>query len=631
MYYKKQFKNKPTSSDTKKIQGYTEKATGIYHKPLIIKTEIEIEDLANGLSHGATFKPALLNGSKNIDWISQQLFALDFDNDIDKKTHKDNRTTLQEQINICKEHNILPVFGYYSFSSTPESPRWRLIFCTDKVITDKEIRNKLQLTLIHLFDKSDKLTFDETRMFYGGRSLIPFDYSNRINADAIINTYWNDSFAVPTKNKSSTSHNKDLSAIKKSTISISTKKDSEMNLKIEAIKSLNVDVMRMLLKGVTNKEEYISSSISDYFQCKSQAQVYKTINEIDLQEYLGIYGFVNCILPEHDDSTPSAHIYVTPDGTQIYKCLGCGKAYTIISITEKLAQCKRSKAIEFIKKVYGIELIESDWTKQWKQKLDDCCFYLDSEDFEITNPQLSKLIRTRKSDLKCIIQYFKQYVNEDMQVDGKPFFFASYDKLMKICGKNDKTRIAQDLTLFALLNMIIKLQTDDIPEKQLNEAKHIAATYGHKKLTGFYSFEEYGTLLFEESEEIAKKLKQNHMTLKGLSREYIIRTFGNELANKVYPQYKYETENIGVSKKSDEKTAAIANSILNQINTQGYATEKQVTKELGNSYKTQIKKCIQEILNKGNLIQVKASKINKEKYHIQNDELSYQTNIIVNK
>ena len=166
----------------------------------------------------------------------------------------------------------------------------------------------------------------------------------------------------------------------------------------------------------------------------------------------------------------------------------------------------------------------------------------------------------------------------------------------------------------------------------MNKAREIAAQYHLKKLTGFYSFEEYGTLLFEQSEDIANTLKKNNITLKGLSREYIIRTFGPALADKVYPQYKNETRR-GHSLKSDEHTIEIAQCILYLIDEKGFATEKEVVHMLGNKYaydqtEIQIKKSLQEIMLSYGLVRVKASKANKEKYGIADDEISYQSNII---
>ena len=320
-----------------------------------------------------------------------------------------------------------------------------------------------------------------------------------------------------------------------------------MALKIEAIKSLNVDVMRTILNI------NISSNGTIF---KSQKELYDYINSIDLSEYLGINGYVKCILPEHDDNEPSAHIYTTNSGTQVYKCFGCNKCFTIIGITEKLAGCKRSEAIEFIKSVYNLQLVQSDWVKQQQQIMIDSANYLDTEEFKTEFPVLSTIIRTRKLHIQKMLMHFTQYVSDDLRVDNKPLFFASLNTLMNVCQIHNKNQMAQSITLFTLLNMLNKVELKDIPEKELNKAKSISAKYGFKKLTNFYSFEEYGVNSLADSEEIAKTLKANNYSLKGLSREYILRTFGMDLANKVYPQYKYENKK-GTTKKSDERTLQI--------------------------------------------------------------------------
>ena len=603
MYYDKKFNNKPTGYEVADVQKNLKKTT------------IEISELATALSQGATFKPALLNGTKSADWIQQQLFALDFDHD----------TTIDEQINKCAELKIYPCFGYTSFSHSEQEHHFRLVFCTDTVITDVETRNKLQNTLISIFNKSDNVTKDCTRIFFGGKSLICDSYNKRINAQQIIKKYYK---ALPLLKCDKSIEPK--SCKKKLDLYSNTESNENMALKFEAIRALNVDVMKELLKGVPNKEDILPSSIRYPFKQTSfenEKDLYKYINSIDLSEYLGIDGYVNCILPEHEDDSPSAHIYTTDDGTQVYKCFGCNKCYTIIGITEKLAQCKKSQAIEFIKSVYNLKLEKSDWVKQQQQMLIDNANYLDSEEFDLQFPTLSKLIRTRKVHIQKMLLHFTQYVNDNMQNMERPIFFDSYKNLMNVCGINPNKRInlSQSLTLFALLNMIEKLPVESIPEKELTKAKHIAAKYGFKKITNFYSFPEYGVLQFENSEEIAKTLKANNYSLKGLSREYILRTFGTELANKCYPQYIHENS-LGTTEKSDNATIKLSVKALETIEAQGYILEKDI-KQKGLT-EIQWKKSIQEILNTYGLIKIKASKDNKIKYNIPAD-IHYLTTVIV--
>ena len=80
--------------------------------------DITIEDLAKELIGGASFRPSFLLGKKENGWSSQQVFALDFD----------NNTTIDEELHRCKELNILPVFAYTSFSHTEEHHKFRLVF-----------------------------------------------------------------------------------------------------------------------------------------------------------------------------------------------------------------------------------------------------------------------------------------------------------------------------------------------------------------------------------------------------------------------------------------------------------------------------------------------------------------------
>lgn len=122
------------------------------------------------------------------------------------------------------------------------------------------------------------------------------------------------------------------------------------------------------------------------------------------------------------------------------------------------------------------------------------------------------------------------------------------------------------------------------------------------------------------SEDIAKTLKQNNITLKGLSREYILRTFGVKLADEVYPQYIHENAK-GTSHKSDEHTSHIVECVFYLIEKKQYATEKDIVKLLGSKYQyqateIQIKKSLQEILDGYGLQRVRANKELKQQYDI---------------
>lgn len=127
-------------------------------------------------------------------------------------------------------------------------------------------------------------------------------------------------------------------------------------------------------------------------------------------------------------------------------------------------------------------------------------------------------------------------------------------------------------------------------------------------------------MLFENSEEKAKMLKTNNITLSGLSREYLLRTYSIEVADKIYPQYKYENT-IGTSKISDDRSLEISQCLFLLLDTKGYATASEICSMLKEKYsyrstEVQIKKSLTEILLSYGLKRIRANKGIKEKYNI---------------
>lgn len=740
MFYDKRFDRKPVGQEIGAIQNR------------LAKTTISLRELADNMANGCTFKCAYMNGTKNTDFVSQQLYGLDFDHGI----------TIKEGLHKCETLCIMPVFGYTTFSHSPENHRFRLIFCNDKVIYDVSERRRIQLALMKAFGFADPACKDETRMFFGGRSLIMFNEDNVINGNEIIQKYYSENLETNTKYKpkSKTANNK--SKNKSLTLNNDSVNQTEIEEKIKAISELNVDEMKRLLKkydrtkpeqsiGIAkqvnklqqlcaqkstniiniksgidvdstkshrisaglnivptkplkslsfdNSDEKIDEGLNDFdfnidisdidairiailivqiaievyiknhnstagvlvggdnkdylsitphknppeyknsnenksdnkiiFKCKSE--LYDYINTIDLGKYLGIYNnMVCCILPEHEDSQPSGHVYKNENNMPFYKCFGCGKARSIIGITEHLAGCKRHEAIEFLKNVYDLELQESEWTQTHRELMVECANYLNSDEFKSEFPELNKAIRTRKHHIQMLLVHFSGMINEDMMFGDKPIFFGSYPQLMEVCNIRKSDNLAQSLALFALLNLIEKLPEDKIPEQELKKAKSIAAKYGLKKISNFYAFSEYGVGTFTESEKNAKILKENNVTLKGLSRELVLRTFGEETANKIYPQFKFENSR-GTSEKSDEHTTEIVSCIQYCLDKKKYCTEIDIVRMLNSKYnhvttEIQIKKSLQEILTSYGLKRVRANKGYKEKYNI--DENGYPFIII---
>ena len=130
------------------------------------KKQVTITEFISAIEEGRSFKAAALNGNKNVDWESQQVFALDIDND-EKSVNKYGMLTPEEAYKRFNDLGVPPAFYYESFSSTKEKPKFRLIFIVKNPVIDIRIRNAIQMALMTIMPEADKSCKDLSRLFYG--------------------------------------------------------------------------------------------------------------------------------------------------------------------------------------------------------------------------------------------------------------------------------------------------------------------------------------------------------------------------------------------------------------------------------------------------------------------------------
>lgn len=132
------------------------------------KTTLTVEELATYLHNGSTMKAAALNGNKNADWESQEVFAIDIDND-EKSVKKYGYVAIDDILARCEAYNIKPAFYYTSFSHKEEHHKFRLVFISASKITDIRVRNVIQMALMNIFPECDKACKDLSRVFFGSK------------------------------------------------------------------------------------------------------------------------------------------------------------------------------------------------------------------------------------------------------------------------------------------------------------------------------------------------------------------------------------------------------------------------------------------------------------------------------
>lgn len=354
----------------------------------------------------------------------------------------------------------------------------------------------------------------------------------------------------------------------KRTFSITTNKKLNIDVSnehIDAIRRLDVAKMKELLcnkfdekvpsnadisrgrgmggKSGDNNKDYIYLTYCNHFyptpfKASNRADLKHIIyTKLCINDFLGVpEGMFKCIL--HNDSNPSAHIITLKDGTQLYKCFGCGFTGTITTLVEAIARCNKVEAVEFIQKVYDIEVIETENQKRIKEMLKENIEYVMSSQFEQEYPDLFKIVKRYIPELVCLHEVAIQNVTDDDLIqDNQAMFFTSIRYIANYLKYSNLKRISDRVNLFTFLGMIEKLSKEEIPDKYLKKAEIYKK---EKYMTSYYSIPSY---CFDKMQNIntkAKLYKEKNMTMTGFSRELLIRSLNQNEANKVYVQQKDE-------------------------------------------------------------------------------------------
>ena len=610
MYFNHRFKDKPQDKQC----GWVQKS--------LTQVNITIENLADALVHGASFKPGVLaGGNKAENWIEQQLFGLDFDDGI----------RIEEAYNKVISLGITPCFMYTTFSHKEEHHKFRMIFCNDTVITDGNIRDKLQATLMGIIGGIDEVCFNRDRSFFGGKGqtvLYP-DYDTRINAESIIEKYWNDDFEQYISNaKPKSKKKKDSTAISKKNKDADTAKECTTyeNLNVKAIKEHDIEYLRKVLAHdpieFENKNEFW-----DYIY-----------SELDIAELIDIDDPRSFCCVLHDDHNPSANIFTTQNGVQKYRCCSENLTLNIKQLIELLGDFKSEyKAIQFIMNIYNLSIKESQWSIEQRENIDLMISNITLNKFKELCPQADKNIKYAKDTFLMMLSIARNnvYSEKFSNDDGEIVFFVTNKKLADYLGKGNSQKkidkVSKYIKMLIYHDLIRILDDDKIPKELLFKAiKYSGTDKRQGNHVSFYAIPSWVIQQLSTIENNGVKWKEKGYRTAGVSFDMFYRSEGFDVAASIYPQYKKKKNEYGeivdrtTTKASDERTLKISEVILQCIQRKGYCTEKEVVYILGNKYRyevteTQIKRSLNEIMDLYGLKKVKANKALKEQYHIKSD------------
>lgn len=131
-----------------------------------------ISKLAESLMKGQTLACGVLNaGQTSLNWRSQQVFALDFDNNYD------HNLIIQRLSN----YGIKPSFAYTTFSDSPECHKFRVMLTSNTSIVVPAVCKAIIKALHVICPECDKTCKDLARLTFGGKSIIYEDYEATFN------------------------------------------------------------------------------------------------------------------------------------------------------------------------------------------------------------------------------------------------------------------------------------------------------------------------------------------------------------------------------------------------------------------------------------------------------------------
>jgi hypothetical protein len=600
-------------------QGFTSKPEGkiigaISNEITNSTMEVEPEQLAQIMGAGHTAVLATMNGKrKAFNMEQQQVLMLDFDNkDENKQMTQGMFYTSIEEILADPFIQENASFLYKTFSHADGWDKFRVAFVLDKSLkTLEEVYGAYQY-LLDKYPNADKACKDPSRIFFGGTEYIEINFANVLETADLPKE-------VVEKPKAP---------------------------KIELVADSQVEKARkakpvfehgdgwthtLMRKGM---KDAVKARLSVY-GCKLPSKVMavnylKTLNMMDVfgVKMLPFYDFF------HKESNPSAGMFKL-EGTDIwlYKCHSEGADSTpmdIVRLTSKILNVSYTQALNYLIEVTGIEIEVTEQIKELREQCDLFMNLLTSDDIQATYPAIHERFWRYKAQIVTLLTIFKENIYEDENGALRSLTWMSVRTLAKkVYGKESSyNTMSQLLNLLTLTNWIDKLDDSQIPAPLLEKLKHTQQHYTTKGGKSFKRDNErehrsnvfelltLGDDFFTQLNSQCEVMKQQGFTMKGLSREYILRTHGKELADKLYPQDTART----ISKVSDAITTDIHKIALKQIEKYGYVIEVELLEKVQKKWKSKgftekkYKQAVSELLDMYGLQRKRLNKELKEEF-----------------
>lgn len=596
MIDEKSFSSKPKGSEV----------SGISNRIINSPTDVSLKQLSEALKEGKTFVPAFFKKDKNGEirrrkdfWYSQEVIALDFDEGM----------TLQEAL---KEFSREGAFIYTTFSHTEIKNKFRVVFKLSRVINNIEEYDYIMKLLLEKYPQADKHCKDCTRLFYGGQQIYELNYNNILEVDVLLDQH--------ASNFGRTKENLVIYPAKKQ----ETKKTTE---NIKSSNSLKANNLQLIIdKDIEKLRERLTITPIIFH---SQYELYNFLKTRDLREYLGVNVKDNFLDIYHEETNPSASIYESHknNGHQLYKCFSTSNNFcgSIFEVTQRLLGDSLLEVKKFLEKLYMVEVHESKQQLELKETIDMYKRLLQSEELEEMYPNFYKVFNRYRyiNDLYILLDLVKEYLPSGE--DPRLLFYHSIETLSK---KFDRSRSVTHtrMNFFTFFKFISKLGEEETPEDILTVQKQRKKDKKHRYLNSTYELHTYSYDFFISLDKQCALWIDSGCTTKTMNYEGILRNFGVQEADRVFPQDKGRT----IPELNEEVSNLIRITTLTLIEQQGWTTEQEVLGSVVLKFKgqkqfklKQFKICIGEVMDDYGLERIRLNKTIKKEMEIETKGYGY--------
>lgn len=117
---------------------------------------------------GATYPPR--RGSGWGEFQGQQVFGLDFDNGTHERPLEEGEEGYLHPLDALRRLerlNVSPMCLYFTFSATPEHPRYRIVIDMGEVVRNEDEAKTILKKLLGAFPEADQSCKNPNKIFYG--------------------------------------------------------------------------------------------------------------------------------------------------------------------------------------------------------------------------------------------------------------------------------------------------------------------------------------------------------------------------------------------------------------------------------------------------------------------------------